>query len=956
MRAAWYAVILGAPLVAWCFGGIGCGGMFAVRDAAHYYHPLLQYTRAEWRAGRIPLWNPYQDLGIPLAAGGTAGAFYPPALVWVLAPSFEAGYAVYVVGHVVLAMLSAGWLARHWNATGQAAAVAAVSYAFSGSVLFQYANVVYLVGAAWLPLAILAGERLLEGQRRACVELAAVLALLVLGGDPQAAYHAVLWIAARILWFDDVSRAPWASGPAGGDRLPETPPVRFAQTCDPGEGKGGGAPWRRLRRLAWLAAALGMAAGLAAIQALPALEFFRHSQRAQGPLGSVWELPAAMRHGQMREWIDAVSGVGIRPGSHRQHMYHYSLGPWRGVELLWPNCGGRAFAQHRRWFQVLPAEGPLWVPSLYMGLLPLVLALTAMRFGGRQPRQRWLSWMTVLFAAGSLGWHGVGWVANELRLALGGQAGQPWSVAPPFGGVYWAMTVLLPGYTAFRYPAKLFTVATLGLAMLAAAGWDRALGPGRAGLRRWMVRLAVLSALGVVAAILAKPLWAGWWAAVPESPWFGPFDAEGAFGDLVGALVHTAAVAGMAASLLALPATSPWVRRTPTLLAILVAVDIGVANGWMVATAPASLWRSQSALAEGMEHDAQRRGRPGPVRVFRRPAWAPQPWKLTRSTTRLAETVLWNRNTLHPLHHLAVPVALAQVPDAMHLADYRMLLAAARLLPGQQRPALLPRQEVLDALGAAYLVLAGSEVPDDGERVWLAEGDNGTTDVSLWYNADALPRVWLVHRLTVLEPLRAPTPRAMLRRTQQVLEEAGRPGGLRKHAVVEAEPEQLAGLPARGAIGTGAGAHRLAPGAGTGPAEECRIVRYEPSQVEIEAQLHRPGLVVLADQFYPGWRLEVSTNGGAPRPWPILRTNRVMRGAWLPAGRHRLVYRYRPSTFLGGAIVSGVAWAAVIAWAVGQASRRRDRRPGAWRRRVFEQPKAAGQAPEPAAARSGSGQ
>ncbi len=925
MRAAWWIAVLGGGLVAWCFAGLGRGEMFAVRDAAQYYYPLLQYTRAEWRAGRVPLWNPYQDLGVPLAAGGTAAAFYPPSLVVVLAPSFEVGYGLYVVGHVVLALLAAWVLARYWGASATGAAVAAVAYAFSGSVLFQYANVVYLVGAAWLPLALWAGERLGEGRWRAGLGLAVALALMVVGGDPQAAYHAVLWIAARLLAFPE-GAGRQAGTSCGADSAAVAPPLGFASSTGSAAGSAGAQPWPRGVRLAGFAAALGLAAALAAVQILPSAEFALRSQRAQGPLGTLWELPGAWRRGLMRAWADAFLARGIRPGSHRQHMYQYSLGPWRLAELVWPNCGGRAFPQHRRGFEALPAEGPWWVPSLYMGLLPLVLALSAMRFFRGEPRLRWLSWMTILFAAGSLGAYGCGWVWNELRAAAGGDPHQPWPVGPPFGGVYWAMTVVLPGYAALRYPAKLFAVATLGLAMLAAAGWDHALGAGRPGLRRWLLGLAGLSALAALAAGLAKPAWNRALAGLAESPLFGPFDAQGAFCDLVAGLGHTAAVSAVAFGLLAAGGGSRRQRWVPAMLAVLVAIDVGVANRWMVATAPAGLWHKPSTLAEVIQRDAQRRGRTGPFRVFRRPAWTPDAWKKAFSAGRLAEIAAWNRSTLQPMHHLGAPLALAQVPDAMNLADYRMLLSASRLEAGQRRAALLPRQEVLDAIGAAYLVLAENEVPNDGQRVPLPGGAGACEDVSLWYSADALERAWIVHRLVVRTPLGEATPQAMLARTREVLKEIGQPGALRNVAVVEAQPAE--GVPGALPAGDALPQPPEGPAHKAAPAERCRIVRYEPSRVEIDAQLERPGLVVLADQFYPGWTLEVATGGSPPRRWPILRTNRVMRGAWLPAGQHRLVYRYRPAAFLAGAAVSGLAWVAVAVAAGWGLLRRRGLRPG----------------------------
>ena len=52
---------------------------------------------------------------------------------------------------------------------------------------------------------------------------------------------------------------------------------------------------------------------------------------------------------------------------------------------------------------------------------------------------------------------------------------RPGTVGDEVGGLYWLMTVVLPGYVYFRYPAKLLVIAALGLSMLAARGWDDAL-------------------------------------------------------------------------------------------------------------------------------------------------------------------------------------------------------------------------------------------------------------------------------------------------------------------------------------------------------------------------------------------------------------------------------------------------------------------------------------------------
>jgi uncharacterized membrane protein YfhO len=80
------------------------------------------------------------------------------------------------------------------------------------------------------------------------------------------------------------------------------------------------------------------------------------------------------------------------------------------------------------------------------------------------------------------------------------------------------------------------------------------------------------------------------------------------------------------------------------------------------------------------------------------------------------------------------------------------------------------------------------------------------------------------------------------------------------------------------------------------------IVREHAQRVELTATLRRPGLVILADAFAPGWHLTIDG-----RPARILRANHMMRGALVPPGRHALVYRYDPLSFRIGVVVSVLA-------------------------------------------------
>ena len=84
------------------------------------------------------------------------------------------------------------------------------------------------------------------------------------------------------------------------------------------------------------------------------------------------------------------------------------------------------------------------------------------------------------------------------------------------------------------------------------------------------------------------------------------------------------------------------------------------------------------------------------------------------------------------------------------------------------------------------------------------------------------------------------------------------------------------------------------------------VNRYEPQRVELTARLERPGVVVLADVYYPGWTLTIDG-----RPAPLYRANRMMRGAATASGTHTLVYTFQPRSFYVGLALSAVGLASL---------------------------------------------
>jgi hypothetical protein len=73
------------------------------------------------------------------------------------------------------------------------------------------------------------------------------------------------------------------------------------------------------------------------------------------------------------------------------------------------------------------------------------------------------------------------------------------------------------------------------------------------------------------------------------------------------------------------------------------------------------------------------------------------------------------------------------------------------------------------------------------------------------------------------------------------------------------------------------------------PQGSARIVSYGRNDVSLAVESDRNSVLVLHDIYYPGWEAYVDDE-----PRPILRANLLFRGVEVPAGRHRVEFRFRP--------------------------------------------------------------
>jgi hypothetical protein len=108
----------------------------------------------------------------------------------------------------------------------------------------------------------------------------------------------------------------------------------------------------------------------------------------------------------------------------------------------------------------------------------------------------------------------------------------------------------------------------------------------------------------------------------------------------------------------------------------------------------------------------------------------------------------------------------------------------------------------------------------------------------------------------------------------------------------------------------------------TAPGRVLSVARRD-GEAAVEAEADGPALLVVNDAWWPGWVAEV--DGVAA---PILAADALVRAVPFPAGRHRLVMRYRPPEVGAGVALSGLGLVLLAALAAWEERERRSRRAG----------------------------
>jgi len=293
---------------------------FFYQDFGLFTYPVAHFTHASFWHGELPLWNPYNNCGVPFLAQWNTSVCYPLSLIYVLFP-LPWSLNIFCLGHLALAGTTMYLLAYWWTQNRLAATIAGLSFGLNGLMLNCLLWTSNLAAMSWLPLVILSVEQAWQrgGSRR--VGLAALVgAVQMLSGAPEIILFT--WIMLLLLWLGEVRKKA----------------VLFGSS---------------LRRLT---AIVALVTGLAAIQLLPFLDLLTHSDRSASYADAgAWPMPLWGLANFVVPQFHASQSV---MGTYHLHEQYWTksyylgvgvlvlamVGSWRARQLKTWWLGGAAFA------------------------------------------------------------------------------------------------------------------------------------------------------------------------------------------------------------------------------------------------------------------------------------------------------------------------------------------------------------------------------------------------------------------------------------------------------------------------------------------------------------------------------------------------------------------------------------------------------------------------------------
>jgi len=179
-----------------------------------------------------------------------------------------------------------------------------------------------------------------------------------------------------------------------------------------------------------------------------------------------------------------------------------------------------------------------------------------------------------------------------------------------------------------------------------------------------------------------------------------------------------------------------------------------------------------------------------------------------------------------------------------------------------------------DLLNVRYILTRAAEQKPDAAHQDPVYQDKAW---KVYENPSSYPRAWTVHD-TLVEPS-----------AQRAAERLGTPGfDARQTALIDV-PVDLEPLAA-------------------GAQESAVVSAIAPNRMELEVDAQSRALLVLSENYYPGWRAIIDG-----QTTPIYRVDSALRGVIVPRGHSRVVLRYAPASVYWGGLLTSLAFLGTLA-------------------------------------------
>ena len=790
----------------------------AFRDVGHFYTPLYDYVAHRTDQQWLPLWNPLDATGMPLLGETTTAILYPPRyLIFSLPVSTDVAMAIYVVAHLILASITATRAAKWAGASDASSRMAGVLYPLSGSVLFLYCNPPFLVGAAWLPLVVgsLTADRFNRSTVR-CLIGGPAIAMMVLGGDPQAALHSVLvvvgfWIVRRLKGNTSV-----------------VPLYSIIVSCL-------------------------FAASLAAPQLAASVAWSSQSDRVVAETEDDWTEPPL-------------------PGSRRYEAYQFSLPPWHIAELLTPNAFGSLLPIYRRSSSLLPGEGRMWTPTIYLGAITTIgfICIVLFRRGGERKVNAWM-WLAVISLLLSFGHFGFVWLMQQIPGVLP-------RTDSAIGGPYWILSSFMPRYDAFRYPTKWLPFFSLG-ASVAIALWIEEFQWRESFRRIGFIVSAIVVLIAIAAGVFIGQLTNIDLSRHSADIFWGPLDGNGAAVEIARSLLHSVVVLFAITSVMFFGGRRSWNRtRSINTLVLLTATELCFVGVPLVAKVDRNVEQQALGIArlDGQAHRWMRTQGDG--------SW-PRQWRETSNVHRLSEVEVSGRLAWFGRWHLAdrEPVFnnMVSIRSRRVSAFWKAAHRVTKSMSSSERD--LFWQHIRQWLRIdGILHVSGNSTPLKIDQISYC-----IADVSIRKEADYESGFSFAHNWQVTND--QTSVEVFEHFMKQVHFACGRP---------------QAQLNAEGPIG-------IEPPPDANPSVTIDRLAQSPDQVMIRVSNESDGILLRSTLQDGGWVAEARRKG--EESWQKLRVHSVdflTQGVPLPSGDWEVRFRYAPWWLWWAMTVSGVSWLA----------------------------------------------